>query len=276
MGRAITRALLITTLLILIGWLSLAGTQPADANAGALHWAVQWAAHSSYFYHPPSDPAVDGYFGWVGVNGEIKTPTYVPDMNNPNFDHSLGNLSMVFSRVNSWVQVGWYSGTVAPEGGCPGPECITRNGSLGMYWETLYPGGGYVNTDLGTLAYGERVIYRIQWNSFLTCWDVYIRYSTKVASVCSHPGSGMPYAGSEVYDAYGGLYGPVEMPLASYGFSNPNTNNALRIKGLCSGFEPWDTALCAWSTGRYDERYSDPMYRISHYNTWWYFIAYGG
>jgi hypothetical protein len=43
------------------------------------------------------------------------------------------------------------------------------------------------------------------------------------------------------------------MPATLYGYSNPNTNNTLRIKGA-NGFVPWTSTLSSGQTNYYDER----------------------
>jgi hypothetical protein len=55
----------------------------------------------------------------------------------------------------------------------------------------------------------------------------------------------------------------IAMPLSTFGWSNPNTNSAIRIMAV-SGYEPWDTAISASRTTTYDESCDtcSPKYRL--------------
>jgi hypothetical protein len=98
-------------------------------------------------------------------------------------------------------------------------------------------------------------------------------YSTLVNYVCNLQWSGAGYAGSEVLQ--GTVGNPVEMAQSTYGNSNANTNEALRLYNGSQVYEPWDMSLTAHTTARYDESNVTPSYNLSHYSFYYHFRAYG-
>jgi hypothetical protein len=107
-------------------------------------------------------------------------------------------------------------------------------------------------------------------------------YSTTKETYCNLPTSGSPEVGSEVYTNNGGSVG---MPVTVYGYSDPTTNNGLRIKGA-AGWVPWNTSLSTGQTGYYDERYGQPgcnqpgdppclYYNIYYVGSYYKFEGYG-
>jgi hypothetical protein len=269
MMRLLRRFLLTAAVVAGIGWLSLGDVEPALAYH-PYHYAREYTAYASGLYGHSDIPCClpQEYEGWAGVNGQITSPTHTPRLNSYQFDHANGFIDVNFSQGVGFLSVGWFVGTFG--GGGQFVSATTPN----KYIEIQLLNGTYVADVVGgPLAPGEAVIYRINRAPEPNCWKVYVYYNQFVDYVCGLANSGAPQATSEVYQVTAGPGN--EMAQSNWGWSNPNTNNALRLNGS-AGWEPWDTTLIARTTAHYDERDLIPAYRISAYNQWYYFTAYGG
>jgi len=185
------------------------------------------------------------------MDGQISYPSQYPYLGNQN-NHSAGWIGIAFSD-GGWVQEGWYEG-------CIGGSCRTRN--LGRYTEVMNGSTGFYEfKDWDTAPLAGSSIFLIEYAGS-GCWHLYLDYSVLKETYCSLPGSGVPEAVSEVYSGDGSS---VSMPVTVYGYSDPNTNNALRIKGA-SGFVPWTSSLSSGQTGYYDERSGQPAYWFGVFN----------
>lgn len=252
---------------------------PVEATHSPYHYAIQWTAEGSAVYHHPNCCLYAAYYGWIGVNSQITTPDHFPQMNDANRDHANGKVGLYFNecvgQLCSFIEHGWFAGTFGEigGGGSCGQNCVRRTTSYGTYVERLDMGSGQYDVhESQTPNLGEAIIYRIERSGIvLNCWNVYIRYNQFVDQYCQLPTGAAPLVGSESYD-WPPPGAAVEMPLSNYGWWNPNTNNALRIKGA-QGYEPWDAVLFTRDTARYDERCTVPPYQISHSNAWFYFLA---
>jgi hypothetical protein len=118
------------------------------------------------------------------------------------------------------------------------------------------------------LTFNSAHIYRMEWDG-AHCWVLYVNYNVYQDSMCDTtnppaqvPRSGTLEATSEIDSKNGS---PVEMPTTIYGYSDPNTNNALRIRGA-AGYVPWTPNLSTGGTIGWDERYSTPTTYISAFN----------
>lgn len=213
-------------------------------------WAQQWTANSQNSYQPGSGcPAVDAYFGWVGIDGAMKTPPHFPNLATDGRNHSVGWLNMLFltNSQYSWLQVGWM-------GGCGGGLCFPSSGGIGLYDEmnNVLTGVYNISND-GALGYSSTDIYRIEYYSDVQCWEVFKGYSYLLRSECgTFPTSGAAQVGSEVNNHFT-PGAAIEMPYTIYGSSNPNTNSGLRIKGG-NGYVAWTPSLSTGGTAAYDER----------------------
>jgi hypothetical protein len=154
-------------LLVVAGWLPVGqpfGTrQEAFAGHSAWHWAVQWTATANSFYHHgQGSPGVNAYYRWIGVNGRVITPNHLPGMNNPERDHSLGNVTILLPN-SSWVQAVWYTGVIGTHlPPCNDGQCIVRSTSMRRYNEWKNQSTGlYGIYDFGSLLPSSGVIYRI-------------------------------------------------------------------------------------------------------------------
>lgn len=262
---------------------------------GWYDYAQQYTATSSAFYHPSGTCPIVGsastYYGWVGVNGQIQAPSHFPGLGNPQdtLNHSLGWLEMGFTNPPGWIQVGWIAGCLVSA--CsPSPV-----GSLGLYDES-YDLGTTPTTDVeyadGTLPFNSTVIVNVEfYPSYypnINCWIISINYNLAIRFLCSggrtwNWTSGAPAVGSETCVCDHVSTNEVEMPVTIYGASNPNTNNALRIKGA-AGYVPWTQTLSTGGTAAYDERNCpnpsycpspSPAYYISAFNLSYKIEAYG-
>lgn len=215
------------------------------------HWVAQWTSVASTFSHGPATgyPYRNGYYGWVGIDGEVDFPNYVPYLGSGGglCSHSSGQLGFYLGD-GSWVQTGWYSGCfilVDP------PVC--RYITLGGYVEKRNVGTNTYNvfdvSPNSPVSPGSAIIFMIEWGG--GCWNTYWMYNVSTGGLCSPiPSSGEAWAGAEVHTHNQNTY--VEMPLQYFGNSNPYTNNGLRIKGA-NGFVPWTTSLSSYYTSMYDE-----------------------
>lgn len=252
----------------------LVGSVTVFGAAGGYHMSQQWTALSGYgsFYHPPDRWQNHAYGGWVGVDGQITTPGHFPNLNGNNSNHSLGWLETSFAMqgpaTDSWFQIGWLAGCIGSGGSS---VCATSTSGLKLYDERYNASTGLYNVyDDGGLAYGYSSIYIVEHHSD-TCWYAYKNYNVFVRQDCTFPSSGVGVVSSEVYSFDGTI---VEMPTTIYGYSDPNTNNALRLNGA-NGYVPWTTALSSGETSDYDERYSSPDYWFSAFNLYYKFESYG-
>jgi hypothetical protein len=155
-----------------------------------------------------------------------------------NVARSRGRKVQVGFSNGSWVQEGWYNGCIAG-------HCRSRN--LGRYTEIGNP-PFYEFIDRDTAPLSGSSIFRIEYGGS-GCWNLYFDYSVLKDTYCALPGSGVPSAVSEVFTSSGHSVG---MPVTAYGYSDPNTNNALRIEGA-NGYVPWTSTLSSGQTGYYDE-----------------------
>lgn len=222
-----------------------------------------------------SDPTCQSgyYFGWVGVNGQIQAPSHFPSLGGTK-DHSVGYLMMGFHDNPpgplgySFVQTGWLAGCLAENGQ---QLCATPSTGLLSYTEMYFDAVNqyFVNEGAaGGLAYGSTSIFRIEWDG-VHCWNLYMNYNTWSDALCdwTSPPAPVPRSGAaEMISETDSHYGiRVEMPTTIYGYSNPNTNNALRIKGA-AGYAAWTPTLSTGGTVAWDERYDNPTTYVSPFN----------
>lgn len=227
-------------------------------------YAFQYTGTVNTFYHLPTCPQ-NGYFGWVGVNGQIVTPSHFPNLGNNNGNHSIGWLGVSFNDTPgpigpSFTQEGWYAGCLGYQG-----KQICSTSSLHTYDEQYSgPTDTYWVFDNGPLSYSSGHVYRIEYSTTDSCWYIYFNYSTLVDALCSVPGSPIPSSAameaiSEVASVSGAV---IEMPKATYGYSSINTNSTLRIKGA-NGWVNWTPSLSSGGTIQWDERNSTPSYWLT-------------
>lgn len=217
------------------------------------HWVDQWTSVVSTFYdYQTGQPFINGYYGWVGVDGEIDFPDHIPDLGSDgSCAHSSGQLGFYLGD-GSWVQTGWYSGcfTIIP---------TCRLGDLGAYvemdnLETHTYSVFDTNPNGGPVQPSTPIIFMIEWGG--GCWNTYWMYNVRTGGLCSPiPTSGEAWAGAEVHTHVDDTI--VEMPTTYYGNANPYTNNGLRIKGA-NGFVPWTNSLSSYYTSYYDEHNGAP------------------
>ncbi len=246
----------------------------ATCPVGNYVWSMQWTAQSGHggFYHPPTCPQDYAYHGWVGVDGEIFSPTHYPNLGTtPTQNHSAGWVNISFADtpnpitgLSSWVQEGWYAG-------CGGSFCRT-SGVLGHYDEFYDAASNtYGFFDDGSLGFSSAIVYRIEYTLPSGCWYVYFNYSTFENDTCTLPGSGVPVVASEVFSIDGSV---IEMPVTVYGNSNPNTNNGLRIKGA-AGWVVWSATLSTGATSELDNSNQPVPYYLHTFNNHYYLKNYG-
>lgn len=243
----------------------LANSCQAPGLSGSYDYAFQYTGTAAAFYHLPTCPH-NGYFGWVGVNGQVVTPSHFPNLGGSSTNHSIGWLGVSFDDTpgpmgSSWAQEGWYAGCLAGQG-----QQICTSGSVMDYYDEQYDAGNdaYYVFDNGTLSDGSGHIIRIEYSPGDKCWYEYFNYSTLEDSLCSVqggpiPGSAAMEATSEVWSGNGGT---IEMPKTVYGYSSPGTNSTLRIKGA-AGWVNWTSSLSTGGTIAWDERNTSPTYTLS-------------
>jgi hypothetical protein len=209
------------------------------------HWGLQWTSTTSAFYHYPDSGFRNPYYGWVGVDGEIIFPNHVPDLGSSgDCAHSLGSLGTSFSE-GSWIQSGWYTGCFVLANP---PVC--RYITLGAYGENYNTGTGvYHAYDIAYVAPSTPIIFQVSYNSTQHCWNAYWQYNVLTGQNCI-ASSGLEWVGSEAHTHVAGTI--VESPLTTYGNSNPNTDNGLRIKGG-AGWVNWTTSPYGHLSSQYDE-----------------------
>lgn len=231
---------------------------------GPYDYAFQYTAGQAGTYHDPAC-APTAYFGWIAVNGQVQTPSHFPSLgtNATNDNHSAGWLGMAFNDTpgplgHSNVQEGWYAGCVGGRG-----MILCDSASTGLYgYDERYFAqiDDYNIFSAGALSYNSAHIDRIEWDGS-HCWVVFKNYNVFQDQMCDSayppgqvPRSGEPQATSETVTADQSC---VEMPATVYGYSSPNTNNALRIKGA-AGYVPWTSTLSHGGTIDWDERNGSP------------------
>jgi hypothetical protein len=232
-----------------------ARAEPTNCSADYDH-SVQWTATTSVFYHPETGCfGTNAYRGWVGINGQVQSPSHFPNINNDTSNHSLGWIEMMFSNPSGWIQVGWLAGCLING---TTYTCSDPSGPLKIYDESenlaFNPPLVVVATD-GTFNYSTGDIFRVEYYPQYPCWDIFDSYNNLIRSFCgTFPWqSGAPAVAGEVCNCDAPPYVEIEMPTTVFGYSNPNTNNALRVKGA-NGYVPWNGNLSSYTTSWYDER----------------------
>jgi hypothetical protein len=241
------------------------------SNAG-YHYAGEWTSYTNSLTHCSANNA---YFGWLGVRGQITTPSSNPSLPDYTKDHRLGWLGAQFTSYTATLQTGWFTGTLGTYLNCVAPTCVRRNGTYGRYVENLAP-TGYSVLDYGTVALGSSTTSRVTLDPSTGCWRVWLSFlGGWVQEDCSEPGYGAMVATTEMYSLSGNF---VSLPTAYFGVNDPSSTGALQLVNGSNTFESWDQTLTAHSTERFDERYSTPKYQVSHFpsNLWWHFEAYSG
>jgi hypothetical protein len=220
---------------------------PAGFNSGRLaapvgceyRWAGMFTARSATDERGQGacvTKVAERYYGWAGIDGRLTTPSANVPLD-PSQDHQLGWLGIGFSN-GGWVQIGWFRGVV----GC-GSSSISYGGTgYHLYIEgasaaapnqTSCPPNYFVH-NYSPLSLGGTVTYLISHSG--SCWNVYYNYSFLAHQFC---GSAWPSSGAaEMENELLNNSGTASMPTAYFGNSNPNTNEALRIRGA-GGWEPW-------------------------------------
>lgn len=232
------------------------------------HYAGQYTSHVGGLTQCAD---YDEYFGWNGVDGAITAPSTVPTLADYTVDHVAGWIGVQFSNYQTWLQTGWYTGTLsaAPPPPCDIGLCVQRSGSYGRYIENQNT-VGYNVYDYGTAAPASTATSLIAYDASSGCWEVYITYGGPLKwQDCSEVGSGAMVATTEMEDL-SGVAPP--LPMAHFGYSNPNTNQALRLHGG-AGWVPWNATLSSWYTQRYDEHSFTPKYVLTTLNANYYFEA---
>jgi hypothetical protein len=215
------------------------------------------------------------YGGWNGVDGQLQTPSSNITLGNYWVDHEAGWLGALWSFPVYSMQTGWYTGTVSNEavGYCHTGTCVQRNGNYGRFVENTEPGGFYSVWDYGSAGLGSVVTSRVVYNGQDGCWEAYITYSGLLKGQdCSEPATGVMMATAEMKAGSGTA---PYLPLAYFGTSNPNTDQAMRLHGA-NGWEPWDTSLVAQYTERFDEHGYTPKYVYHALYSYYWFDAYSG
>jgi hypothetical protein len=222
---------------------------------------------NSHFYHP-GDCAFsnDYYFGWIGINSRVIAPSHFPSLSSvPQDSHSLGWIGVEFSD-GGWIQIGWIAGCIAWS---QTSQSVCALNGLKLYDEELNhtsptcnvqhpPDSCYGAHDLGALAYNSSDIYEIYYVGN-GCWRVNKNYNVQIpySPFCGFPGSGTMLTVAEVADVTpyppGPRPGGIEMPVTTFGYSSPRTNDTLRIQGA-NGFVDWTNNLSSYYTSWYDER----------------------
>jgi len=251
----------------------------ASSVCGDYDWAEQWTSTSAGYYTLPTCIyQAPHYYGWVGINGQITTPAAYPNLGGNTGNHTVGWLDVNFSVCGgcrgNWIQIGWFAGCL---------PAFCDQGQIGLYDETQYTSGGVttlVEEYYGTLNYNSADIYEITYAGSGR-WNDYDHYNNLLAAFTGRPGSGEMRAGSEVC-CNDSSPGYVQMPYQYFGYSSPNTNNALRIKGG-NGWVPWNATLSTGGTAQWDERNcpnpsycpGSPAYTLQTLNADYYIKTYG-
>lgn len=190
------------------------------------------------------------YQGWNGIDGQLLVPATLASLGNYQQDHTLGLFSAQIRNDNYWLQPGWYTGCLAGVGSCTGtcqlPGCTWRGyaDNYGWYVENVSPQGYWV-WDFGDATFGSgRTVYMI-YNSNDGCWEVQFSYGGSISRADCWEGiyhSGAMWAASEMDSNSGVVAG---LPASYFGYSNPNTNEALRLHGG-AGWVPWTSSLSSY------------------------------
>lgn len=254
---------------------TLAAVQPAATSAvgsdcgtyGGFHYAGEYTSHTNGL---TQCAAYDGYFGWNGVNGQITTPSTTVNLPDYTIDHTVGWIGAQFNSDTTWLQTGWYTGTIAADtNNCTFGSCVRVDGVYGRYVENQ-SSSGYIVFPYGNIATGSSTTSHIIYNASTGCWEAWLTYSGgSVLTDCNEPTSGEMVATTEMASNSGGF---VTLPLAHFGTSNPNTNQALRLHGI-AGWVPWNTTLTKNYTERIDEHGYTPKYVLTVLNPYYWIEA---
>ncbi len=277
-GIRIRRRIAATSLALVVVVTSLV-LHPVTSHASTIcsdyDWAVQWTGTSGGYYQLPTCPwNAPQYYGWVGINAQITTPSAYPYLGGNSGNHSNGWLDVDFSS-GDWIQIGWFAGCL---------PAFCDQGQISLYDEAQYTSGGVhtlVELYFGTLNYNTSDIYEITYAGSGR-WNDYDHYNNLLDAFTSRPGSGEMKTAAEVC-CDNTSPGNVQMPAQYFGYSSPNTNNALRIKGA-NGWVPWNATLSTGGTVQWDERNCPnpsycpgfPPYTLLTLNADYYLKAYGG
>jgi hypothetical protein len=122
----------------------------------------------------------------------------------------------------------------------------------------------------GNWALNFPVIFRLQYDASVDCWNVYSLYSNWLATYCNAPVSGLADMARETNHSYYGT-----LPVANFGNATSGSNNALRLHNA-TAWEVWDSTLAANGTATSDFRNTTPPYYISAYAVFYHIKTYGG
>ncbi len=272
--RAILSSVLLVAALVSFSAPAAAGT----ACAGGYGWMNQYTSSAPGYYNYPASCSLNSpYYGWLGIDGEIDTPTSVTPLTDSNTQHDLGHIAMAFDSYgplgSSQIQIGFYTGRVSDAtAGCQYGHCVSKAGSYGLYLETYYaPTKAYSVYSYGDYALNHGVIFRIEHDHTNGCWDTYSNYSFLLSVDCEFPQSGAGYMAREIEaPGYAG-----SVPTANFGSATAGTNNALRLHNATT-WEPWDTGLAAQGTATSDLRNTTPPYYLSPYANYYHVKTFGG
>jgi hypothetical protein len=250
-----------------------------SCNNGINHYASQYTAITAKSTICPD--VSNFYNGWIGLDGEIVTPSALSSTINFQTDHSAGYLDMEYKSDSGHLQIGWFEGTVGSpgsNGSCVAPGCARTSNGYKLYLER-FNNLNYSVTVLSSLGYGGAVIYRIQYDAISQCWQAYYNYNTTAgAPSCGEDHSATAIASNEVGGA-NALRQPdfyVGMPLSEFGNANQNSNDALRVEGG-NGYEPWDTSLANHTTATTSDTSGNPGYfYYEPYVDYYHILTYGG
>jgi hypothetical protein len=238
--------------LIVAGLSSLVPARPVLASSicGDYDYAIQLTSTSAGSYNPRTGCPyqIPHYFGWVGINGQIFTPSAFPYLGGRSDNHSGGWIDVSFGVCGTcqgnWIQVGW-------NGGCLPRFCDSNQ--IGLYVETQFTVNGVPilsEDNDGSLSNSSADIYSIEYYGNGN-WEVFDHYNNLLRSYINLPGSGLMEAGGEVCCDNSSPH-PVQMPVQYIGYSSPGTNNTLRIKGA-NGYVDWTPTLSTGGTAIFDE-----------------------
>lgn len=250
------------------------------SNTTGYHYAFQYTAQTTGQYGPPTCNAAAGYYGWIGVDGRITAPSHFPVLNDVSREHWLNYHAMKFPN-DGFVQEGYYGGVLSG----PGSSCTPRTSVLGNYeeyWMNPTVSQTYFCYDFRDVAFNHPAVFRIEFNSISQCWDVFYDYNHFLDDPCYGSDTyGAGYSVAEIFDCHdgdatcGSATRAPEMPLTVSGYSDPNTNDAMRLLGA-HGYEPWDATLTAKYTATYDERSMPKSYHYSPFVAFYKFETYTG
>lgn len=197
-----------------------------------------------------------GYFGYVGIDGQIQTPGALPSGLSVD-DRALGYLNASFNNYQAWLQVGWMAGYLGDSS-----SSISSYDAYRLYFEQLYPSGFYYVKNVSGLGYGGKVTYRIDYAGN-GCWKTFYNYNVQTDYSCSYPASSLMSASSETGNGGTGSFS--SMPRSWFGVAASNTNQTLRLRGS-TGWHDWvnDTT---WVTQYRPYFYWSPAATYTHFTT---------